>query len=114
MSNYKKDAPTIKKIKTVILDNVLDKNNIKTIDYLNIDVEGHELEVLKGFNIEKYNPKVISIEYLDLSLKKLEFKNNNIKNLLNSDIYDYFVNKNYSFVNWNHSDLIFVSNDFRD
>tara|TARA_Y100000768_G_C23785274_1_gene589981 strand:+ start:90 stop:788 length:699 start_codon:yes stop_codon:yes gene_type:complete len=114
LPNYKNDSPTIKKIKTHIFNNVLEQYNIKTIDYLNIDVEGHELEVLKGFNIKKYNPKVISIEYLDLSLKKLEFKNNKIENVLNSDIYKYFINHNYSFVSWSHSDLIFISNDFRD
>ena len=93
---------------------MLEKNNVKIIDYLNIDVEGHELDVLEGFNIEKYKPKVVSIEYLDFSLKKLEFKNNNIKNVLKSDIYQYFVNNNYSFVSWNHADLIFVSNEIRD
>ena len=114
LSNYKKDNPSNKKIKTVILNDVLEKNNVKIIDYLNIDVEGHELDVLEGFNIEKYKPKVVSIEYLDFSLKKLEFKNNNIKNVLKSDIYQYFVNNNYSFVSWNHADLIFVSNEIRD
>ena len=37
------------------LDTVLDNYNIKKIDYLNIDVEGYELNVLSGFNIKKYN-----------------------------------------------------------
>ena len=47
-------------------------------------------------------------------MKKLEFKNNNILNLLNSDLYKYFVDNNYYFVNWTHGDLIFVHKDLRD
>ena len=105
----------IKKIQTKVLDNVLKDLNIHDhIDYMNIDVEGHEDQVLKGFNIKKYKPSVISVEYLDLNMKKLEFKNNDINNLLNSNLYTYFTKNNYYFVNWLHGDLIFVHKDFRD
>ena len=38
---------------------------------MNIDVEGHEEKVLEGFDIKKYNPKIISIEYLDLKMKTI-------------------------------------------
>ena len=30
------------------------------------------------FYLKKYNQKVISVEFLDLEMKKLEFKNNNL------------------------------------
>ncbi len=105
----------IKKIDTKKLDNILKEISLPNqIDYMNIDVEGHEEKVLNGFNINKYKPKVISIEYLDLKLKKLEFKNNNIDNLLNSNLYNFFINNDYYFVNWLHGDLIFIHKDFRD
>ena len=81
---------------------------------MNIDVEGHEKHVLDGFNIQKFKPKVISVEYLDLKMTKLEFKNNNIKNLINSDLFKFFIDNNYYFVNWLHGDLIFIHKDFRD
>ena len=42
------------------------------------------------------------------------FKNLNIKNVLTSDLYNYMLNKNYSLVNWLHSDLVFIDNHFRD
>lgn len=32
------------------------------IDFISIDVEGHELEVLKGFSLRKYNPRIVLIE----------------------------------------------------
>ena len=105
----------VKKIQTKVLDNILDDLNLKNqIDYMNIDVEGHETQVLKGFNISKYKPSVISVEYLDLNMKKLEFKNNDINNLLDSEFYKFFIKNNYYFVNWLHGDLIFVHKDFRD
>ena len=105
----------IKKIETKILNNVLyDLDFQNQIDYMNIDVEGNEDKVLNGFDIKKYKPYVISIEYLDLNMKKLEFKNNDINNILNSNLYKYFIQNNYHFVNWLHGDLIFIHNDFRD
>ena len=105
----------IKKIETKILNNVLNDLDFKNqIDYMNIDVEGNEDKVLNGFDIKKYKPYVISIEYLDLNMKKLEFKNNDINNILNSNLYKYFIQNNYHFVNWLHGDLIFIHKDFRD
>ena len=47
-------------------------------------------------------------------MKKLEFKNNNIQTILDSNIYKYFIENNYYFVNWLHGDLIFVHEDLRD
>ena len=84
------------------------------IDYLNIDVEGHEMDVLKGFDIKYYQPNVISIEFLDFKMNKMEFKNNDLERILNSNIYKYFTDNNYYFVNWIHADLIFVHKKFRD
>ena len=99
----------IKKISTTTLDLILEKHNIKKINYLSIDVEGHEYEVLSGFTIQKYNPDIVSIEYLDLDSMKFEFHYNNIDSVINSQIYKYFVSNNYNLVNWNHADLIFVN-----
>lgn len=104
----------IRNVKTNTLNNILNKYNIKKIDYLNIDVEGHEIDVLNGFDIKKYSPEIVSIEYLDLKMKRLEFKNNDLKNVLNSEIYKYMVFNGFSLINWNHADLIFINNNFRD
>ena len=111
----KANIKEIKKIKTFTLNHILEKINFnEKINYMNIDVEGYEEKVLGGFDIKRYKPDVISVEYLDLKMKKLEFKNNNILNLLNSDLYKYFVDNNYYFVNWIHGDLIFVHKDLRN
>jgi FkbM family methyltransferase len=35
---------------------------IDRIGYLNIDCEGHDLNVLKGFSLDKYRPSIVTIE----------------------------------------------------
>jgi len=62
----------IRKIKTDTLSNIIEESPYKgqKINFLSIDVEGYEMNVLKGFNLNKYKPDVIVIEYLDMSLKK--------------------------------------------
>lgn len=54
------------KVKVRTLDWLME-NEIKRdhIDYLSIDVERHEMEVLKGASLNKWKPKVIVIERLD-------------------------------------------------
>lgn len=101
-------------IKVNILNNFLEKYQIKKIDFLNIDVEGHELNVLKGFDIDFFKPSVICVEFLDTSMNKMEFKNIKLDNILNSEIYKFLINHKYHLVNMNHSDLIFVHDEFRD
>jgi len=51
---------------------------------------------------------------LDLNVKKLEITNFNLQNIINSEIYKYMINNNYTLVNWIHSDLVFVNNNYRD
>ena len=105
---------SLKKIETFTLNSILKDYKIQHIDYFNLDVEGHELDVLKNFNIQKYKPKVISVEFIDFQMNKLEFRNNNVDRILKSELYKYFTSNNYHFVNWTHADLIFVHESFRD
>ena len=105
------NAKEIKKIKTQTLDNIIEDSKFKNkiIDYLSIDVEGHELNVMKGFNLKKYKPKLIVLELINPNIK--EFYLNKIENVLNSKIYEYMNENNYKLVNWIHEDLIFVPKD---
>ena len=107
---------SVKKITTDTLNNIILNTKYKNhiFDLLSIDVEGHELEVLKGFDLDKYSPKVIVVEYLDLNVSKLEIKNLSIGNVLNSEIYKYLISKNYILVNNIYCDLVFVNKNFRD
>ena len=112
----KAKVSSVKKIKTDTLNNIIldTKYKDQIFDLLSIDVEGHELEVLKGFDLKKFSPKVIVVEYLDLNVSKLEIKNLNIEHILNTEIYKYLFSKNYILVNNIYSDLVFVNKNFRD
>ena len=116
VSNFQKaKVKEVKKVKTITLNKILENLKFTSdIDYMNIDVEGHELEVLKGFDLINYKPSVISVEYLDLNMKYLEFKNNSINRIFTSEFYNLLVSNDYYFVNWLHGDLIFVHKSFRD
>lgn len=61
--------------------NTIIENEIKKdkIDILSIDVEGGELNVLKGLDLNKYSPQIICVE--------------NVFN--NQDIYNYLLRRNY-------------------
>jgi FkbM family methyltransferase len=81
-------------VKAMTLEKILDENNIDIeIDFLSLDTEGYEIDVLQGLNLEKYRPKYLLIEiYIN------EF--NNILNYLESK--NYFLHSNFS--NYNHVD----------
>ena len=55
-----------KKVKCQTIQNILDNSKFKNkkIDFLNIDVEGAELKVLKKLNFAIYEPSLICIEIL--------------------------------------------------
>jgi FkbM family methyltransferase len=68
------------KVNTKKLETIFDENNISHINYLSIDVEGAEFEVIKSINFDKVFIDVIEFEnnYDDLSIpiiKYLENKN---------------------------------------
>jgi FkbM family methyltransferase len=50
------------KVQVVTLDEILIKAGRPSIDLLSLDVEGTELEVLEGFDLARYRPKLILIE----------------------------------------------------
>ena len=53
-----------KKIKSNTLNNILNQSKYKNkkIDFFNLDVEGHELQVLKSIDLKKYKPTLICVE----------------------------------------------------
>jgi FkbM family methyltransferase len=49
-------------LKTTKLQTLLDNHNINKIDFFSLDVEGYELQVLKGLDFNKIRPDYILIE----------------------------------------------------
>jgi FkbM family methyltransferase len=78
------------KVSVSTLTNILDKQIIPKIDLLSLDVEGYELNVLKGLNFNKYKPLYLLIEIYYVDFEK-------ICNYLNKNNYELICNfSNYN------------------
>ncbi len=70
-----KKKQNLNKIKTIRLDNFIENNKIQSIDLIKLDVELHEVHVVKGMGkyLKKYRPDFL-IEVLDNNIaKKLNY-----------------------------------------
>ena len=68
----KKKDFKVKNVLATTLDQILDDNKFYKIDFLNVDIEGKEVDVLKSINFKKFKIKVICVELL--SFDKLSDK----------------------------------------
>ena len=104
--NFKKGFNT-KTIYSNSLDSILEKSKYrnKKIDFLNIDIEGNEINALKSFNFTKYKPKLVCIEIHNLKTTK-----NNVSYYKESPIYKFLNKKSYKLL-WNNGfSFIFKNN----
>ena len=67
---------------------------LNKIDFINIDVEGYELDALKSLNFLTYKPQLICIEIHNI--KKMY--DTNYKYLKSNDVYNYLINKKYKVI----------------
>ena len=95
--NFKKGFNT-KTIYSNSLDSILEKSKYrnKKIDFLNIDIEGNEINALKSFNFKKYKPKLVCIE-----IHNLKTTGNNVNYYKESPIYKFLNKKSYRLL-WNN------------
>jgi FkbM family methyltransferase len=63
--NVSENEISLREIKTKRLDKILDNYEFYDIDFMNIDVEGHELNILDSINFTKYKIKFICIEMIE-------------------------------------------------
>ena len=77
LKEIKTRSTTLKEIFTTHLDS-------RKIDLLCVDVENHDLEVLKGNNFEKFRPEIICVEF-----------NGNMNSLIGSEINSFLTGKGY-------------------
>lgn len=98
-------------VNAITLEKILDQHmkQCNCIDFLSLDTEGYELNILKGLNLSKYRPKYMLIE---------------IYNFDYDNIYKFLIENNYSlhsnFSNYNpidnpgwdgsHNDFLFIDN----
>ncbi len=89
---YKDKLVGEKFIKTTRLSKVLDKylDNVE-IDYITVDAEGYDYDILKSNDWQKYRPKVVVIEYITYYTSELDHITR-IRQFLESVEYKLFCN----------------------
>ena len=92
--------------KTDTLTNIIDSTVYKDrpIDFLSVDVEGHDLPVLESLDFDRYKPKVICVE-LDGSWVS------SITDVQASELYGFLTSKGYILFNWISGNLMFERKD---
>ncbi len=94
IDHHKNTVDNNKKIfnlRTKTLTEILDKNNSPSfIEYLSLDTEGSELEILKGIDFNKYKFGIIDIEH-----NYIEPRRTLIKELLLNNNYEYLRENNW-------------------
>ena len=80
-----KDREILKtKLKTKKLETILLYNNFHNIDFFNIDIEGHELEVIESIDFDKFKFKYICIEMIQHNEISVN-RSKKIKDILNNN-----------------------------
>ncbi len=78
-------------IKTQTLTNILKEHNFqKKFELLSVDVEGVDLQVLKGLDLKYYQPQIICIENWN--------SKDGVLAILNSEIHQYLNDQHYELV----------------
>jgi len=88
-------------VETITLNELISQNTDKTsIDYISIDTEGSEYEILKNFDLGKYNVEIFTIEHNFIKEKR-------------EKIYDLLSKNNYVriFGNLSHWDDWYIKKD---
>ena len=89
------------KIQSYKLSEIFKMQNINSVDYINIDTEGNELEVLMGIDFSKINPTLFTIEDNSFDLNN-EIKRKKII---------FLKEKNYELINIIGVTMFFVKKD---
>jgi FkbM family methyltransferase len=75
-------------IEYVSAQRLFDMHNVpKDLDLLNVDVEGHDLEVLRSLDLTVYRPRLIVVE--------MHGARNDLESLMGDDVYLYLTTNGY-------------------
>ncbi|MEM4360234.1 MAG: FkbM family methyltransferase [Candidatus Bilamarchaeaceae archaeon] len=103
---YRSDIPSkikkIKKVKSVRLEKIFEQEKIKNINFLSIDTEGNDFNVLLSFDIKKIRPQIIIVESFCY----------NIFDDLNTEITKYLRDNDYFYFCKTVTNTFYISKEF--
>jgi FkbM family methyltransferase len=88
------DRPTVEKygkivkVSCITFETLLQKHNVTNFDVIKIDAEGHDYKIFKQVDLTKYKPKVVRVEWINLSKEEQD----SIINKFNESGYVYEIN----------------------
>ena len=102
-NNSFKKGYSIDYIQARTLSSILKESKLKNkkIDFLNIDIEGNEINALKTLDFKIYRPKLICVEIHNFTvnrLKKGNFKDHSIYKFLKQKGYKHIWKNEFSFI----------------
>lgn len=91
----------VEKVDSRKLTSIIDETKYKDkkIDFLTVDAEGHDFEVIKSLDISRYQPSIILVE----------INNRVFQEIKEFPIYKYLLSLDYSLAGWCGVSLIMVS-----
>ena len=92
-----------KEVISKTLKEIFDQHAPKKIDFLAIDVEGHELQVLHANDWQKYLPRFLIIESWEGDIEKI----------VKSPVYKFVKTKNYRLIARTQYNMIFIHNNVK-
>jgi FkbM family methyltransferase len=86
-------------VNTKKLETIFDENNVQHVNYLSIDVEGAEFEVIKSINFDKVFIDVIGFEnnYNDVNIPIIKYLENHNFVVIHLSLDIFMINKNSNF-----------------
>jgi len=89
------------KVNTKKLETIFDEHNVSHVNYLSIDVEGAEFEVIKSINFDKVFIDIIEFEsnYDDTSIPIIEYLENKNFAVIHKSLDIFMMNKDSAFIN---------------
>ena len=95
--NIKKEDILEKKIQTQDINSVLEKFNLKKIDFMNLDVEGHEIEILSTIDFKKIIINFLCVEMINHNEDSVE-KGKKIHSYLTENEYELVKKYDFNYI----------------
>ena len=79
------------------MNKVLDEHQFYNIDFMNLDIEGHELNVLRTVNFDKIKIKFLCVEMIEHNKESIKNKKS-IELLLDQNNFKLIQNFDYNYI----------------
>lgn len=93
-------AYSVRTVRTRTLDSVLAELGFseRVIDFLSVDAEGHDLEVLRSLDFDLHKPTLVCVELHEPDIQKV----------MDTPLYRFITGKGYRLIAWPEPSLIFA------